>query len=460
VAATGLVACAVGLAAGACGAPPAPSGENTTSSEPTGIVTSGEATTSSGSGGHDGSSGIDASSATGDPTTEEEETGAVTTTGPLGVDGEFCSDFEIEFLARTPTVFVLVDQSSSMFDVINSGGGTTNLWDPMKAGVLAVVEQLQADVRFGFATYTGTQSMCTGIQTSTPIAENNFEAIKTSYDALKDVKVGNDTSTKGETPTPAAVHAVTDLLLADPSPGDRYIMLVSDGEPDFCDDNLGKCAADATIAALQYAHSKGIKSFVFGIENANIDDPLLFDFFAQGGAGESPDWEVGLDVTAYSSVLESECADRPVAAKWAELQGLLGNAPPADACGTNQAPEGNVECYQPAANYDALGGTATAFMDADPEALAEQIFTQVEALKSCVIEVNFAVNAGSESLGEIYVGDLTTPIPAADWRMNTPSQVELLGASCDLWLLEETKDFFAGFPCEVIVEQPIDVILR
>jgi len=329
------------------------------------------------------------------------------------------------------------------------------LWDPMKAGVLEVVEQLQGDVRFGFASYTGTTAMCTGLQTSTAIAQDNFEVIKTAYDALGDVMIPNDFSSKGETPTPAAVLAVTDLLLADQAPGDRYIMLVSDGEPDFCEDNLGKCAADATIAALQYAHTQGIKSFVFGIENTHIDDPELFDFFAQGGVGEMPNWEVGLDIKEYSGVLNSECAGKEPAAIWTELQSRLGHAPPADSCGANQPPEGNLNCYLPAASYSAAGGTASAFMDADPAALAEVILTQVEALKSCVIDVNFAVDAGAEDQGEIYVGDLTTPVAASDWRMNTPSQIELLGASCDLWLLEETKDFFAGFPCEVITEQPI-----
>ena len=69
--------------------------------------------------------------------------------------------------------------------------------------------------------------------------------------------------------------------------------------------------------------------------------------------------------------------------------------------------------------------------------------------------LSVAVEAGSESKGEIYVGDLTTPIAGADWRMNNPSQIELLGASCELWKLKETSNFFAGFPCEVITEVPI-----
>lgn len=439
----------IGLLAGACGAPAPPDGDGTattdidpTTSDPT--TDTQDPTTN---GGNDTSDIGDIPMGDGD---DEEET-----TGPLGVDGEFCSDFELQFLPQTPTVYILVDQSSSMFETINVGGTQTNLWDPMKAGVLQVVEALQADVRFGFATYTGTNAMCTGIQTSTPIAVNNFEAIKTAYDAQKDIMIPNDFQTKGETPTPAALLDVTELLLADQSPGERFIFLVSDGEPDFCEDNWGDCAVDATIAALQYAHAQGIRSFVFGIENDNIKNPAFFDYFAQGGSGEAPSWTEGLEVLPYSSPLQSKCEGSATVPLWAELRELNGHAPPADSCGTNRPPEGNTNCYMPAATYSAAGGTATAYMDADPAVIAENILTEVEMLKSCVIDVNFEVADGAKDKGEIYVGDLVTPIAAADWRLNTPSQIELLGVSCDKWLMPETSDFFAGFPCEVIEEKPI-----
>jgi len=442
---------AFGLTAGGCGAPAPteqPDTTATTDIDPTtGDPTTEPDPTATGDNGTTDIDGIPETSATSD---EPEET-----TGPLGVDGEFCNDFELEFLPNTPTVFILVDQSSSMFETINVNGTQTNLWDPMKAGVLEVVEALQSDVRFGFATYTGTQTMCTGIQTSTAIAENNFDVIKAAYDGQKDIMVPNDFQTKGETPTPAALLEVTNLLLADPSPGERFIFLVSDGEPDFCEDNLGDCAVDATIAALQYAYSQGIKSFVFGIENDNIKNPAFFDYFAQGGAGEQPSWSEGLDVLEYSSPMQSKCDKRPEAQTWADLREINGHAPPAESCGTNQPPEGNTACYMPAATYSEAGGTAMAYMDPDPSAIATSILTEVEMLKSCVIDVNFAVADGAKDKGEIYVGDLTVPIAQEEWRLNTPSQIELLGASCDKWLLPDTSEFFAGFPCEVIEEKPI-----
>lgn len=443
---------AFGLAAGGCGAPAPneqPDTTATTDIDPTtnDPTTTEQLPTTTGDNATTDIDGVPMGDGDGDSDTEE-------TTGPMGVDGEFCNDFELEFLPNTPTVFILVDQSSSMFETINVNGTQTNLWDPMKAGVLEVVEALQSEVRFGFATYTGTQTMCTGIQTSTAIAENNFDVIKAAYDGQKDIMIPNDFQSKGETPTPAALMEVTNLLLADPSPGERFIFLVSDGEPDFCEDNWGDCAVDATIAALQYAHAQGIKSFVFGIENDNIKNPDFFDFFAQGGVGEAPNWSEGLDVLPYSGALQSKCEGSATVPLWAELRELNGHAPPAEGCDP-KPPEGNTACYVPAATYSETGGTATAYMDADPAAIAASILNEVEMLKSCVIDVNFAVAEGAKDKGEIYVGDLTVPIAQEDWRLNTESQIELLGASCDKWMLPETSEFFAGFPCEVIEEKPI-----
>ncbi len=60
-----------------------------------------------------------------------------------------CNKVEIEFAPRVPSVFILVDRSSSMFE--------RNLWAPLKDGVLAVIDRLDEEIRFGFSSYTGAQ---------------------------------------------------------------------------------------------------------------------------------------------------------------------------------------------------------------------------------------------------------------------------------------------------------------
>jgi hypothetical protein len=324
-------------------------------------------------------------------------------------------------------------------------------WEPMRTGVLDVVQQLTADVRFGFGSYTGTQTTCTGLNNATPtLAANNYDAIATAYNAIPAPPVSMDPSVKQETPTPLAIQSATEILLADQSPGDRYILLVSDGEPDFCNDTTANCAVDGTVAAIQYARTQGVTTLVFAIDSAAIANPQFFDYFAQAGVGEQPAWSVGLDVMPYSGVVESQCKSSEVSAEWNALRTANGNAPSATACPPSGA--GDPNCFLPAGDYSAAGGTATAILNSNPAALAEQILASVSGLKSCAIDLNFdIVNANK---GEIFVHDLMgNPIPREQWEVTAGStdSITLLGAACDLWQTPDVKDFFAGFPCDAIV---------
>jgi hypothetical protein len=87
-----------------------------------------------------------------------------------------CNRVDVSFAPRVPSVFLLVDRSSSMFE--------RSLWNPLKDGVLAVVEQLDGDIRFGFSSYTGQVMQCPQLSTVVPIAEQNYDAIKRAYDVI------------------------------------------------------------------------------------------------------------------------------------------------------------------------------------------------------------------------------------------------------------------------------------
>ena len=48
--------------------------------------------------------------------------------------------------------------------------------------------------------------------------------------------------------------------------GDKYVLFVTDGEPDFCDNGDAKCAVDAVVAGVQKLASAGIHTIVFGLK--------------------------------------------------------------------------------------------------------------------------------------------------------------------------------------------------
>lgn len=335
--------------------------------------------------------------------------------GMQGGASDNCNEFEMEFVPRTPTIYVLVDQSQSMFEA-------TDFWNKLKTGVLPVIEQLAPDVRFGFGTYTGTNAACTGLTPGAPIAENNYTAIETAYNSLGLVN-------GGQTPTPLAILQAKDVLLADPSPGDRFILLVSDGAPDFCDDPDPKCGYDALIAAMQVAYSEGVRTLVFGIENTGVTQ-ATFDYFAQAGMGELPNMPEGVNPNSGMN----NCSGGTGAGAWSNFRTLNG--------GTAATGAGK---------YSAAGGTATAFLNSDPAALAQSILATVEGLKSCSVDLNFEiVNADR---GDVFVNDQAVPLPRDQWQVapDSNSTIQLLGAACDLWQQPEVTYFGAGFPCDAIV---------
>jgi hypothetical protein len=186
--------------------------------------------------------------------------------------GPVCNSLTAKSTLIVPTVLLLVDNSSSMFD--ENGSPVTAwslLYDALMAPTDGVVKPLASDIRFGFASYKGHQASsetdmaCATMTPATPTyALDNYAAIDTVYKML-----GSETNngTKWETPTGHAIMRVLPSLVAfqaDP-PGPKYILLVTDGNPNTCETIDPQCGQDRTIAAVQAAWAQGIGTFVIGI---------------------------------------------------------------------------------------------------------------------------------------------------------------------------------------------------
>ncbi len=335
----------------------------------------GAQSTDAGAGGRNASSGGDASRATTQP--------------------DRCNQVEIAFTSEAPTVFLLVDRSSSMFD--------QGFWEPLKAGVLTVVEQLDSDVRFGFTTYTGQQGgVCPELTPTGALAEDNFAAIRAAYDAL------GAPNYKGETPTALALEQVAMQLAADAADGPKYIMLVTDGEPDFCDDANVTCARDAVVAAVQAAYGRGIGTFIFSL-GGDVDRSHLEDV-ANAGTGQPVE-------------------DRQNAV--------------AQQCGTQRA------------SYSGTHGSAAYFEpNVDQQALVNALSTVIAGVRTCVFELQgrIEIDLLAADQGVVEIDGTRVPYGGPDgYRMNSATQLELVGASCERLRDPNSKRVLIDFPCEAVV---------
>ena len=329
------------------------------------------------------------------------------------VDSVGCSQLEITFERQTPTALLIVDRSSSQWDEPNP------TWDPMRQGIINVVRDVQADIRVGVVTYTGQNGgACPDLfptMDQVSFGQNNLPAVESAINAV------TEPTYKGETPTAATIQQALPALLADPSPGEKVMLLVTDGDPDFCNDPDRVCAMDAVIGEVQYAYSQNVSTAVFGLRRAELSEQHLRDV-ANAGAGQPVALPPGI---ATVENLRQRCANNPVGSK----------------LGTYSPQAGNAQFFQ-----------ANAI---DEVALSQALDAVIYGIRSCIFELDGAVEINPERVGlaKITIAG-GAPLVFGDangWTLRTPTQVELVGNACQELKNPATSGVAFDFPCDVLI---------
>jgi hypothetical protein len=350
-----------------------------------------------------------------------------------------CMESSYSFVPKTPTVFLLVDQSGSMFACRSSGGAggacanhADTSWYPLRDGVLQVVQQLGKQVRFGFAAFTGEMgdAQCPKLAPVAP-ALDNFAAISTQYQGLVAPR-------KGETPTKNALASVGALLAADPAPGEKFILFVTDGQPDYCDDGNPLCPPDSVVGELQSLSRAGLKTLVFGVSSplTTISDASLAAF-ANAGAGQPV-----APLVANPGTIFDNCSH---VAPWAADLAAAGKPQAAG---------------QTVGDYAAAGGTAQVYKPdvTNQKALADAIAAALSGTKSCVFDLGKLdgkpIKVDLTQLDQAHVLVMGQQIPRDDadgWHMRSATELELSGAACATWRKPESVTIDFQFPCQIII---------
>lgn len=321
-----------------------------------------------------------------------------------------CNDLQVEFESIVPTVMILVDRSSSMFDI--PFGDSPNRWQPLKDALVGddgVLRQLDGAVRFGFATYTHQQvngAAACPLMDVIDIETDNFESIEALYDdvSVDPATTGPDPqSYKGETPTGAAIRSVLPALEAYESPGPKFLLLVTDGEPDTCAVPDPQCGQDEAISAVQEAYDKNIKTFVIGVGEIGHDH--LQDL-ANAGAGE-PVQRRGIGADCEESNL---------------------------------------------ATYSDAGGDARYYRPENPAALRDDIGGIIGGVRSCEFKLSEEVDLEEADKGTVLLDCDGLPYDDDNgWRMKSSTELELVGDSCTAIKTTIRPDLYITFPCESYV---------
>ncbi len=357
------------------------------------------------------------------------------------VDGEVCNAKGIEFEKLVPTVLMLVDRSTSMFasNLPNGAsppfGDYPDRWEAVRVAV-AGLEPLASEVVFGLSTYTGYNAgVCPEMPQIGTLVPGQADfaqllaELPSSAEALPPAK--------SETPTYEAITAGIEVLKEVEIEGPKYLLVITDGEPDTCQVFDPQCGQDAAIGAAQAAYAEGISTFVIGL-GADVGTKFLNDLAhagqglevqppAEGGSG--PTWCIGQ-----------------------ELQGR------------GDTTNFDINRYRDFADatYGADGmmyADELYFQPDDVEALQAQLTEVISSVLTCSYEMDTAVVRAQADKGAVRVSypdgtheDLA--FGGADgWTLSEDNDytVVIQGTPCDKILSEQVAGLTIEFPCEVRV---------
>lgn len=370
-----------------------------------------------------------------------------------------CQQAQREFIPKIPAVFVLVDRSGTMFDPIPSENGqTVTPWGSLRVGVLDVMRELEGAVSFGFGAFSG-QNLgapeCRLDAPGVPPQLDNYDAIASLYEPLERP---TDAQNK-ETPTTLALVNAATQLRETVTDGDRYILFVTDGEPDYCDDGNNLCPPDSVVGLLQDLAAgvdrdgtthPPIQTLVFGISSpsANIQQSALQNF-ANAGAGQP---------VAYFTANANPADPNYLDPTYDQCAGVPGWSTDFATTGKTAARGVTIGTYvaDPTA-----AGTAPVFRPdpLDQAALTEQIRTALAGVKSCTFDLGedgVQVDLSRQDLGEkakVVVNGNPVAFDATNgWSMLSETTVALAGEACTAWRSPTIQTSISfDFPCDIFV---------
>jgi hypothetical protein len=272
--------------------------------------------------------------------------------------GISCANVTITFEPQIPTVILLIDQSGSMTEDFGGGNRWDVLYDTLMDDNDGIVKQLEDEVRFGLALYTGDGGGNCPQLTEVSIAMGNHAAIDAVY---------GPAGPEGETPTGDSIDAILPTILAINEPGQKAIVLATDGEPDTCEQPNPQNGQAEAIAAAQAAWGADVALYIIAVGN---------------------------------DVSETHQQDMANAGLGLPLDGSMGNA---------QYYPANDQSALQSAFEEIINGVRSCILDVsgsiDPE----------------------KADQGTVTLdGEVLVyGDPN------GWQLNSPTEIELVGAACE-----------------------------
>ncbi|HMI89943.1 MAG TPA: vWA domain-containing protein [Polyangiales bacterium] len=310
-------------------------------------------------------------------------------TMPLAGTGNMCVGGMADTSPVTPTVWLVVDGSSSMNMNFDASG---NRWQVLRSTLMApggIVDSLQVVVKFGMVIYAGSEdeNACVQLVTVQP-ALNNFATLDAMY---PQTPLGNGTPTDKALENVVMNLPVLNQQQLDERADPIYVVLATDGAPNALCGNAGGGG--------------------FGM-GASGGDPMVMQRV--------------IDVVTSGTTMGMQMFVISLAGQDMALQTHLEQV--AGATSSKLPP------FVPATKADLINN-----------------FQSIVGGATCQVTLNGMVTAGKECSGTVKLNGMDLMCNSDNgWRLSDDHTVQLTGTACDT-LLSMQSLVTASFPCGVFI---------
>lgn len=312
--------------------------------------------------------------------------------GSFDGQGEACASIDVTLSKIIPTVVLLVDQSSSMTELFGDAG---TRWNVLRDAILepdgGLVKPLENEVRFGLALYSFFGNNNSPQCPTLTQVSFNLGNYASIYNAYADA------SPIDNTPTGDSIDAVVGRL-QDGGLVDGGFWSVDAGGPKFI-----VLATDGEPDTCEQLNPQN----------------------GQAEAVAAAQGAFGLGIKTF----------------------VIAIGP--DVSLTHQQEMANAGAGQPVA-----AGDAGYFTTTNKQQLVAALRSIIFGVRPCKFTLNGSVQPGTESQGVVSLNG--TPLVLNDpngWKLNNPTEIELLGTSCDA-IKNGSPQISVRFPCGTFIGVP------
>ena len=226
-----------------------------------------------------------------------------------------CEAPSFDYSTEPATVLLLIDRSGSMSELFGSDTRWNVVRDALFSDQEGLVARLGETTRFGLVFYTSLEGFlggtCPMMDYTGPLL-GRPEVLQQAFDSTFPL-------TDGDTPTGEALLEALAWFDEDNASGPRYLVLITDGEPDTCSEPDPQNGQEQALQAAREAHELGIEMYIVGV-SSDLGASHLQQManVAQGVRAEAQ-WE--RDPEAIQPIVASNQED----ALARQIQGALGD---------------------------------------------------------------------------------------------------------------------------------------